>query len=229
MKIDDTEVKLLRDMKAAAEADCLRVKDLLHRFQVHIKATSSQSVQLRQNLLCTDSDVDCVYKGFLQLNDFLPQFLSEEQKAINLQQSCVNSKMNTTRAMVTNLNSIGNVLLDLHHTQVSIKSLEQTLQQLAPSIYELRKIYRLRETYEASLKEIVRRQAYAKKVGSLLQSHKQMAKKLQTDEIDQRLTFSALHSEFLLSQLVPFLMKTEEEHRKLPVMEISNRRGLFLD
>jgi flagellar biosynthesis component FlhA len=131
--------------------------------------------------------------------------------------------------MVMNLNSIGNVLLDLHHTQVSIKSLEQTLQQLAPSIYELRKIYRLRETYEASLKEIVRRQVYAKKVGSLLQSHKQMAKKLQTDEIDQRLTFSVLHSEFLLSQLVPFLMKTEEEHRKLPVMEISNRRGLFLD
>jgi len=172
-----------------------------------------------------DTEIEQALKSvhYQEFPKLIAAMKTEEDNSIKTLKSCEEAKIKATRAMVVNLHTIGRVLLDVEHTQNMIKFLQNGVLQSQPQIQELKKITKLQNTYKESLKEIQRRKAYSQKIEGLYKHHEKYFKTLQENEVTTRLAFQANYGPYLLSQLVPFLVKTEQEERNIPVVQLSLR------
>jgi hypothetical protein len=224
-KLDDSAVTLLKNTKDMVSENASKAKGYVNSYLDHLKQVSRTVTDIRQNPKRTDAEIEQALKSghYLEFPKIIAAIKMEDDNSTKILKSCEEAKIKATRAMVGNLHTIGRVLLDVEHTQNMIKFLQTGVLQSQPQIQELKKITKLQSTYKESLKEIQRRKAYSQKIDSLYKHHDKFFKTLQNDEITKRLAFQANYGQYLLPQLVPFLVKTEQDERNVPAVQLSLR------
>jgi len=224
-KLDDTAVTQMKQTKDTVFDNASKAKGYKISYSDHVKQAGRVVTDIRQNPKRTDAEIEQALKSvhYQEFPKLIAAIKTEEDNSIKTLKSCEEAKIKATRAMVVNLHTIGKVLLDVEHTQNMIKFLQTGILQSQPQIQELKKITKLNNTYKESLKEIQRRKAYSQKIEGLYKHHEKFFKTLQSDEITKRLAFQANYGPYLLPQLVPFLVKSEQEERNVPVVQLSLR------
>jgi len=226
-KLDETAVIQMKKTKDVVFENTSKAKGHKNSYLDHLKQAGRTAAELRQNPkpLGMDTEIEHALKSvhYLEFPKLIVSMKTEEDNSVKTLKSCEEAKVKATRAMVVNLHTIGRVLLDVEHTQNMIKFLQTGILQSQPQVQELKKITKLQTTYKESLKEIQRRKAYSQKIEGLYKHHEKYFKTLQENEVTKRLAFQANYGPYLLPQLVPFLVKTEQEERNIPFVQLSLR------
>jgi len=221
-KLDESPISLMKQARNQASDQHSTVKKYMETFDNLEKQANNQLKTIRAE---KSKDVDIkqamnskIYSDITQLFSLI---CKEDENSKRNTLICKEAKSNATKAMLGNIHSMGQVLLNIGHTFSSISSIQKGLNQLDSLVSEFKKISKLMYVYRDCLKETQRRKMYGNQTEALVSRLNTYLKSLRDNEITKRLAFQKNFQNEILEQLTPFLVKTEEEERKLPFIQLS--------
>jgi len=106
------------------------------------------------------------------------------------------------------------ILTSMRNTLKTIEFIHDNVSQIKPLVISLTNIDKIHPTYLSCLNEIERRNVFAEYISNVYESHGNFLRSIENNETIKRAAFRQNHGEYVLHQLMPFLISTEEQEKK---------------
>jgi len=180
-----------------------------------LASTACKSSKTKINLMLSIKSQQQV--NFSEYQSLLNYITKKDQETDNYLINCSQAKVGETQSMMRNLRDMGRVLMDFEECRKIIDELQEKLISLEETIIYSLKITKYAQGYEECLKEIARRKNHSNKVIEFVNNTNETLSKQREMEISKRLSFRRSFGDSIIPKLMPFLVKSEEEEKSLPL------------